>query len=130
MKFITKMVFTVLILLLTLSGTIKAEAPIYEKLPNIKMYSFEKVLYKWGSDQWNSFDKLIMKESTWNYKAKNPKSTACGLGQTMMSIYGKDLLNNFCDDKYAQIDWTMIYIEDRYETPKKALSFHYKNNWY
>ena len=97
---------------------------------DIKVYAFEQVLEKWGSNQWDAFDKIIEKESRWRDYVKNPKSSAYGLGQTMMSLYEKDLDADFRNNPYKQIDWTISYIESRYKTPQKALQFHLKNNWY
>ena len=97
--------------------------------PHIKVYAFEQVLEKWGSEEWDAFDKVIAKESSWKSEAQNPTSTAYGLGQLLNSTWGSVGCVK-TSDPYVQIDCTIKYIEQRYETPKKALKFHYSNNWY
>jgi len=96
---------------------------------NIKTYAFDVIFDIWGSSQWDSFDKLIERESHWKSEAQNPKSTAYGIGQFLNSTW-KDVGCVKTSDKYKQIDCTIKYIQDRYGTPHKALSFHYKNNYY
>ena len=98
--------------------------------PNIKVYAFEKVLDRWGDKQWIHFSNLIDKEgSNWDSKAKNPNSTAYGIGQFLDSTWKTvDCIKT--DDKYKQIDCTIDYIEARYDTPVGAIKFHNKNNWY
>ena len=100
------------------------------KSPNIKVYAFEKVLDRWGDKQWSYFSEIVYKESNWETLAKNPKSSACGLGQTMMSLHGEELPKDFCSNAIAQIDWTIDYIDSRYDTPQKALQFWNKNKYY
>lgn len=100
-----------------------------ESSSNIKVYAFEKVLYRWGDDQWIYFNDLIKRESKWNSEAKNATSSAYGLGQFINStweIVGCKKTSN----AYKQIDCTIEYITKVYGTPKKAIEFHNKNNYY
>lgn len=97
--------------------------------PNIKVYAFERVLNRWGDEQWFYFNDLIKRESHWDNTEQNPKSTAYGLGQFLNStweIVGCKKTSN----SYKQIDCTIKYIELVYGTPKKAIEFHNKNNFY
>lgn len=133
------MVICVIISLFALHATkVIAEPPTEKTLPNIKVYAFEKVLDRWGSEQWDSFDKIVEKESNWEilgphykngYTVDGVKSSASGLcgfldGTWEGTSYQKT------EDPYIQISACINYIQERYETPKKALNFHYKNNWY
>jgi len=98
--------------------------------PNIKVYAFEKVLDRWGDKQWTYFSSLMDKENReWDPEAKNPNSTAYGLGQFLNSTW-KTVGCKKTDDPYIQIDCMMKYIEQRHSNPQQALQFHKKNNWY
>lgn len=75
---------------------------------------------------------LIGRESTWNPKVKNGKSTAWGYGQFLKSTrdqYQKKTGLSY-NDPVNQIIMTAQYIKDRYGTPEKALAFWDKNHWY
>ena len=108
--------------------TITEELEIYRS-PNIKVYAFEKVLERWGEKEWAYFSDLIERESHWNSEAKNPKSSAYGLGQFLNSTW-KTVGCIKTSDKYIQIDCAIKYVEARYGTPKSAIKFHDKNNFY
>lgn len=74
---------------------------------------------------------LIARESSFNPRAKNPKSTASGLFQFLdgtRANYGGTSVN--WNDPYQQSLKGLQYIKDRYGTPEKALAFWDKNKWY
>lgn len=100
-----------------------------KELPSVKDYAKERVLEVFG-DEWESFNRLIIKESNWRSDVKNPKSSAYGLCQTMMSLHWRDLVSDFKTNPYAQIDWCIKYTKERYKTPSKALKFHLANNYF
>ena len=85
-----------------------------------------------GEAEWLAMDKLIMAESGYNHRAKNPSSGACGLPQSLPC----SKLNSFGDDslfaREAQILWMIIYISGRpdYGTPSNAWAAHLKKGWY
>lgn len=91
----------------------------------------KQLLAKYGwSNQWNSFDALVMSESGWDYKATNPSSGAYGIPQ---SLPGSKMSSAGADWKTSgdtQLRWMMDYVQNRYGNPDKAWSFHQKNNWY
>lgn len=134
-------------LIIFFSGTaISQEVPVEEKTstlePFVDKYSIEKledkpikiyakslVISEWGISEWESFDTLIHKESSWNHKAQNPTSTAFGLGQFLNSTWSTVGCVK-TEDAYIQIQCTIKYINQRYDTPTKALDFHKLNNWY
>jgi hypothetical protein len=95
----------------------------------VKDSAYWKIVRKWGEAEWEAFNLVILKESNWNPKAQNPKSSAYGLGQFLNSTW-QGVGCEKTDDPYVQIDCTIKYIEQRYGTPRKALDFHLKNNWY
>jgi hypothetical protein len=83
-----------------------------------RLYAHSRII-DWH--EFNCFVKIITKESRWNPKARN--GSHFGLGQ-MKSQWYRNL------DPYRQIDQTIEYITNRYQTPCKAWSFHQKRNWF
>jgi len=96
---------------------------------HIKTYAFDAILNKWGDKQWSYFSDLIYRESGWVSDRKNPNSSAYGLAQFLNGTW-KTVGCEKTEDEYKQIDCAIKYIELRYTTPKKAIEFHNKNNYY
>jgi hypothetical protein len=87
-------------------------------IDHLKLYAHSRILdYK----EFQCFNRIITKESRWSYTAKN--GSHYGLGQ-MRSKHYRDL------DPYRQIDATLKYITNRYETSCKAWAFHQVRNYY
>jgi hypothetical protein len=87
-------------------------------IDHLKLYAHSRILdYK----EFQCFNRIITKESRWNYLAKN--GSHFGLGQ-MRSKHYRDL------DPYRQIDATLKYITNRYGTSCKAWAFHQEWNYY
>ena len=87
-------------------------------IDHLKLYAHSRILdYK----EFQCFNKIITKESRWNYLAKN--GSHYGLGQ-MRSKHYRDL------DPFRQIDATLRYVSIRYQTPCKAWAFHQDRNYY
>jgi hypothetical protein len=85
---------------------------------HLKLYSHSRILdYK----EFQCFNRIITKESRWNYLAKN--GSHYGLGQ-MRSKHYRDL------DPFRQIDATLKYITNRYKSSCKAWAFHQDRNYY
>ena len=89
------------------------------RVNTLKQITFHKMDYSFK--EFYCLDELLHKESRWNYKAKNPKSSAFGLFQ---------MLNNKEKDPIKQIDKGLKYIEHRYGTACKALAHHKLKGWY
>ena len=105
------------------------EYPIEIQNHEIKMYAYQVVTEKWGVEQWKYYNDLISRESGWNTNAQNPTSTAFGLHQFLNGTWqGGECIKTI--DYKVQIDCGIKYVEDRYETPHKAIVFHNANNWY
>lgn len=132
--------FTIVILAVGLSfyanavttPQIDLEAP---KVPNIASQSIQgyaegQVLLTFGENQWKSFDNIIKRESSWKHTAKNPKSSAVGLCQTMYSLHKDGLVDDFLDNPEAQIDWCVKYAKERYGDPNSAWKFWQKNKYW
>ena len=88
-------------------------------IDTLKQYTFHQLDYSF--EQFYCVDELWYKESRWNYKAKNPKSSAFGIPQ----ILGLKELN-----PTKQIDRGLIYIKHRYSNPCNALKHHKIKGWY
>ena len=97
-------------------------------LESIRAYAKQRVTEEWGIEQWQYFDDLIQRESSWNYKAANPTSSARGLPQAMTSLH--DLPEDYLTNPESQIDWGIQYIKSRYGTPYQSIVFHNRNNYY
>ena len=86
--------------------------------------------YNWNNEEFEALEKLVQKESSWNARAVNRYSGACGLFQTYpcnkMRKYGRNYRTNY----KVQVKWGTAYIKERYGSPKNAWNFWLKNKWY
>ncbi len=90
------------------------------KVNTLKQITFHKMNYNF--EQFYCLDEIVYKESRWNYKAKNPKSSASGLFQVLKS---KE------KDPIKQIDQGLKYINHRYNgCACTALAHHKAKGWY
>jgi len=85
---------------------------------NYKLYAHIKLL---NAKQYRCLDVLWDRESKWDPRADNPKSSAYGIPQ---------LLNMRELDPFKQIDLGIKYITHRYKTPCRALDYHTKRGHY
>ena len=119
-KKINKKRLQMLLLITGFSAPIGAN-PAYSaaySIDHLKLYAHSRILdYK----EFQCFNKIITKESRWSYRAKN--GSHFGLGQ-MKSKHYRDL------DPFRQIDASLRYITNRYQTPCKAWAFHQERNYY
>jgi hypothetical protein len=72
---------------------------------------------------------ILMVESHMNPKAKNPTSSAVGVGQLLASTY-KNIGLQHSADPLAQVIATIAYISRHYGNTCDAWAFEHKNNWY
>ena len=90
------------------------------KVNTLKQITFHKMNYNF--EQFYCLDEIVFKESRWNPKANNPRSTAYGLFQVLKS---KE------KDPIKQIDQGLKYINHRYDgCACKALAHHKAKGWY
>ena len=86
--------------------------------------------FGYGSNQFECFDNIIMRESMWRVDATNPSSGAYGIPQALpgskMASEGSDWRTN----PATQIIWGIKYMEDRYGSPCAAWSFKAAKGWY
>ena len=88
------------------------------KIQHYKQYAFIEIN---NVAEYYCVEQLWYKESRWNYKAKNAKSSAAGIPQ---------ILNMKEPNPFRQIDKGLRYIEHRYGTPCEALAFHKIKGYY
>ena len=88
-------------------------------IPKLKQYTFHQLDYSFTD--FYCVDELWHKESRWNYKAKNPKSSAFGIPQ-ILGLKEKNPVK--------QIDRGLAYIKHRYDNPCNALAHHKIKGWY
>lgn len=81
--------------------------------------------------QFACFTKLVGKESAWNPEAKNPESSARGIGQLLHGTY-KNLGMKHSDSGVAQTVATLAYIGRKYGSggPCAAWDHFKRKNWY
>jgi hypothetical protein len=90
------------------------------KVNTLKQITFHKMNYNF--EQFYCLDEIVFKESRWNPKAKNPKSSAYGLFQILKS---KE------KDPIKQIDLGLKYLQARYDgCACTALAHHKAKGWY
>jgi hypothetical protein len=85
---------------------------------NYKLYAHIKLL---NAKQYRCLEVLWNRESRWDPRADNPKSSAYGIPQLLKM---KEL------DPFKQIDLGLKYIAHKHSTPCKALHFHNQKGWY
>jgi hypothetical protein len=97
-------------------------ATMEEKRENIRVSKrYAYLIYGWGRKQQVCLVTLWSRESRFDHKADNPRSSAFGIAQ---------LLRERKLDPREQIISGLKYIEHRYSTPCNALSFHNRKYWY
>lgn len=85
---------------------------------NYKLYAHIKLL---NAKEYRCLELLWTRESRWDPRADNPKSSAYGIPQ---------LLKLKVLDPYLQIDLGLKYIAHRHLTPCKAWEFHKRTGHY
>jgi hypothetical protein len=85
---------------------------------NYKLYAHIKVI---DAKQYRCLELLWNRESRWDPRADNPKSSAFGIPQ---------MLRLKVLDPYRQIDIGLKYIAHKHKTPCRALAYHDKRGHY
>jgi len=88
----------------------------------VKQYAERLATTKWSEVEWHCLSVLWFRESRWNHKAKNPKSSARGIAQILNTPVGTP--------PTRQVELGIKYVAHRYETPCHALSHHFRRGWY
>ena len=104
--------------------------PVRNQLLALRMFQDEQGEREWDWEDWEALLELWQRESSWRAGAANPKSTARGIPQAMMSLNPDIATNEWLSNPKAQIEWGMDYISKRYGSPREALEFHDREGWY
>jgi Transglycosylase SLT domain len=79
--------------------------------------------------QFGCLDRLWERESGWNPRAQNPRSTAYGIPQFLDSTWAMTGIRK-TSDPYRQIKAGLIYIGKRYGSPCGAWQHSQNRGWY
>jgi hypothetical protein len=103
---------------------------VYKDRPPLMQVSAKEVARELlNKEQYSCLTKLIGKESAWRPEAKNPTSSASGIGQILAGTY-KGLGMKKTDAGITQLVATLAYISRRHVNPCNAWD-HFKNKgWY
>ena len=107
----------VLLLLLLMAIPMPSYGATYS-VDQLRLYLHSRVL---NFNEFICMDTIIMKESRYNYLARN--GSHYGIGQMRSKHYQSK-------DPYTQIDLTIAYTHKRYVTMCNALAFHKRHGYY
>jgi hypothetical protein len=105
---------------------------VYAQRPPLMQVDAKAVARELLTDkQFKCFTRLIGKESAWNSKAKNPSSTAIGIGQLLEGTY-QNLGMKHSKAEVPQMVAALAYIGRKYGSagPCGAWRHWQKKNWY
>ena len=109
---------------------VELDGPTRNKLLALEMFLREQGERGWEWGDWEALLDLWERESGWDSRAANSKSTARGIPQAMMSLNPEIANYEWFSDPRAQVGWGMDYIAGRYGSPSKALAHHDREGWY
>jgi membrane-bound lytic murein transglycosylase MltF len=103
---------------------------VYKDRPVLKQVDAKKLAKELlTKTEYNCLAKLLGKESAWKASAKNPSSSAKGIGQLIDATY-RNLGMKHSQASVPQLVATLAYIHRRHKTPCNAWSFFKRENWY
>ena len=86
--------------------------------------------YGWGEEQYKCLNRLWTKESNWNYQARNPRSGAHGIAQALPASKMEKVGTDWRTNPITQIQWGLLYVSERYNTPCAAWNKFRRSNYY
>jgi len=96
---------------------------------SIEQYTERRSNEVFGEGQFEALNTLIHKESGYRADAQNPRSTAYGIFQFLNGTWAGTGINKTNDPK-LQVEAGLIYIKNRFGSPKEAWEFWQINHWY
>lgn len=103
---------------------------VYKERPILQQVDAKKLAKKLlTKKEYSCLAKLLGKESAWNAEAKNPNSSAKGIGQLLDATY-RNLGMKHTEASVPQLVATLAYIHRRHLTPCKAWSHFKEKNYY
>ena len=71
-----------------------------------------------------------MRESSWNVRARNRSSGACGIPQALPCSKMAWMGHDYQTSARTQLRWMLRYIGNRYGSPASAYYFHTSHSYY
>ena len=103
---------------------------VYKERPLLKQVDAKKLAKVLLTKQeYSCLAKLLGKESAWKASAKNPTSSAKGIGQLLDATY-RNLGMKHSEASVAQLVATLAYIHRRHVTACNAWQFFKAKNYY
>jgi len=103
---------------------------IYKERPILQQVDAKQLAKKLlTKKEYSCLAKLLGKESAWKAEAKNPDSSAKGIGQLLDATY-RNLGMKHSEASVAQLVATLAYIHRRHLTPCSAWDHFKKKNYY
>ncbi len=103
---------------------------IYKERPLLEQVEAKQLAKKLlTKKEFSCLTKLLGKESAWKAEAKNPTSSAKGIGQLLDATY-RNLGMKHSEASVAQLVATLAYIHRRHLTPCNAWDHFKKKNYY
>ena len=103
---------------------------IYKERPILKQVDAKQLAKKLlTKKEYSCLAKLLGKESAWRSSAKNPTSSAKGIGQLLDVTY-RNLGMKHTEASVPQLVATLAYIHRRHLTPCNAWDHFKKKNYY
>jgi len=103
---------------------------VYKERPILQQVDAKKLAKKLlTKKEYSCLAKLLGKESAWNAEARNPDSSAKGIGQLLDATY-RNLGMKHTEASVPQLVATLAYIHRRHLTPCKAWSHFKEKNYY
>ena len=96
------------------------------------VYSREmmRILYGWGPKQHACLVTLWSSESGWRWNARNRRTGAYGIPQALPADKMASVSKDWRTNPRTQILWGLKYIDQRYNSPCKALDTKRRIGWY
>ena len=86
--------------------------------------------YGWGAKQFECLVKLWKRESNWRTNARNRRSGAYGIPQSLPGRKMAKVASDWRTNPITQIKWGAGYIKGRYDTPCGAWAHSERRGWY
>ena len=103
---------------------------VYEPRPALKQVNAKEVAKELlTKKEYGCLTKLLGKESAWKPSAKNPTSSAKGIGQLLDATY-RNLGMKHSEASVPQLVATLAYIHRRHQTPCSAWQHFVRHRWY
>jgi hypothetical protein len=109
-------------------GDTRASFPVQASYTTAQVQAMAKQIV--GADQYQCFSNIVTRESSWNYTAANPSSSAYGLVQANPGSKMASVAPDWRTNPATQIKWGLNYMNDRYGSPCGAWQYWQGHNYY